>query len=89
MSIVQPNRLFLALFLRCQPADMRDHLAAQDLKTPADMAALAYRLINARPQGIAVAGVADCRGRAEGPQSSTNRRRSPFAVFLPRHKRGT
>jgi hypothetical protein len=31
---VQPNRLFLALFLKCLPADMRDHLASPDLKTP-------------------------------------------------------
>jgi hypothetical protein len=46
----QPNRLFLALFLRRLPADIRDQLVAQDLKDPAAMAAVADRIYDARPQ---------------------------------------
>jgi hypothetical protein len=72
---VEPNRLFLALFLRRLPADMRDHLAAQDLKTPSDMAAAANRLFDARPQGVAVAAVAAHRSSRDS--SPVNRRRSP------------
>jgi hypothetical protein len=52
---VPPNRLFLALFLRRLPEDMRNHLAAQDLSTPEAMAAAANRLFDARPQGVTVA----------------------------------
>jgi hypothetical protein len=55
---VPPNRLFLALFLRRLPEDMRNHLAAQDLATPEAMAAAANRLFDARPQPVAVAAVA-------------------------------
>jgi hypothetical protein len=67
---VPPNRLFLALFLRRLPEDMRNHLAAQDLSTPEAMAAAANRLYDARPQGVTVAAVA---ARASSP----NGRRSP------------
>jgi hypothetical protein len=38
----QLNRLFMAVFLRRLPADIRDQLVAQDLKEPAAMAAIAY-----------------------------------------------
>jgi hypothetical protein len=72
---VEPNRLFLALFLRRLPADMRDHLAAQYLKTPAAMAAAANRLFDARPQGVAVAAVAAQRQYRDS--SPAGRRRSP------------
>jgi hypothetical protein len=64
---VPPNRLFLALFLPRLPADMRDHLAAQELLTPAAMAAAANRLYDARPQGVAVAAVSDQRTRSPSP----------------------
>jgi hypothetical protein len=74
---VQPNRLFLALFLRRLPADVRDHLVAQDLKTPAEMAAAANRLFDARPQGASVAAVSDRRGRRDGSPGWDGRRRSP------------
>jgi hypothetical protein len=76
---VPPNRLFLALFLRRLPADIRDHLVTQDLKTPAEMAAAANRLFDARPQGASVAAVSasDRRGRRDFSPSSQNRRRSP------------
>jgi hypothetical protein len=78
----EPNRLFLTLFLCHLPADMRDHLAAQDLKTPAAMAAAANRLFDARPQGVAVAAVAVQRqyrdsspaGRCRSPSHREGRR---------------
>jgi hypothetical protein len=66
---VEPNRLFLALFLRRLPADVRDHLAAQDLKTPADIAAVENRLFDA------VAAVAARRSSRD--TLPANRRRSP------------
>jgi hypothetical protein len=47
----QPNRLFMALFLRRLPPDIRDQLVAQGLKEPAAMAAVADRIYNVRPQG--------------------------------------
>jgi hypothetical protein len=72
---VEPNRLFLALFLHRLPADIRDHLAAQDLKTPAAMAAAANRLYDARPQGVAVAAVA--AQRSHRSSSPAGRYRSP------------
>jgi hypothetical protein len=71
---VEPNRLFLALFLRRLPADMRDHLAAQDLKTLAAMAAAANRLFDARPQGVAVSAVAAHQSSRDS--SPAGRRRS-------------
>jgi hypothetical protein len=72
---VEPNRLFLALFLRRLPVDLRDHLAALDLKTPADMAAAANRLFDSRPQGAAVTAVSSTRaGRSPSP---AGRNRSP------------
>jgi hypothetical protein len=75
---IEPNRLFLALFLRRLPANMRDHLAAQDLKTLAAMAAAANRLFDARPQGIAVAAAAAQRSYRDfspaGHRRSPNRR---------------
>jgi hypothetical protein len=69
---VEPNRLFLALFLCRLPADMSDHLAAQDLKTPADMVAAANRLFDGWPQGVAVAA-----HRLSRDASPVNRCRSP------------
>jgi hypothetical protein len=72
---VETNRLFLALFLCRLPADMRDHLAAQDLKTPADMVVAANRLFDARPQGVTIAAVAAHRSSRDS--SPVNRRRSP------------
>ena len=72
---VEPNRLFLALFLCRLPADLRDHLAAQDLKTPAAVAAAVNRLFDARPQGAAVTAVSSTRaGRSPSP---AGRYRSP------------
>jgi hypothetical protein len=64
---VQPNRLFLALFLRRLPADICDHLASQDLKTPEDMAAAANRLFDARLQGMSVAAVSRREARSPSP----------------------
>jgi hypothetical protein len=64
---VQPNRLFLALFLRRLPANMRDHLASQDLKTLEAMAAAANRLFDARPQGMSVAAVSRREARSPSP----------------------
>jgi hypothetical protein len=64
---VPPNRLFLALFLRRLPVDMRDHLAAQDLMFPAAMAAAANRLYDTWPQGVAEASVSDQRNRSPSP----------------------
>jgi hypothetical protein len=71
---VQPNRLFLALFLRHLPADMRDHLAAQDLKTSEAMAAAANRLYDARPQCTSVAAVSRREARSPSP---------PFPISPP------
>jgi hypothetical protein len=82
---VKPNRLFLALFLCRLPADMRDHLAAQDLKTPAAMAAAANRLFDARPQGVAVAAVATQRSHRDS--SPASRCRSPNSRDGRRDKR--
>jgi hypothetical protein len=53
----RPDRLFLALFLRRLPPDIRDQLVAQDLQEPAAMAAVADRIYDARPQGGAVQAV--------------------------------
>jgi hypothetical protein len=65
---IKPNRLFLALFLCRLPTEMRDHLATQDLKTPAAMAAAANRLFDAHPQGAAVTAVISTRaGRSPLP----------------------
>jgi hypothetical protein len=64
---VQPIRLFLALYLRCLPADMHNHLASQDLKTPEAMAAAANRLFDARPQGMSVAAVSRREARSHSP----------------------
>jgi hypothetical protein len=50
----RPDRLFLALFLRRLPPDIRDQL---DLQEPAAMAAVADRIYDARPQGGAVQAV--------------------------------
>jgi hypothetical protein len=47
----QPNRLFMALFLRRLPPDIRDQFVAQDLTEPAAMAAVADRVYDARLQG--------------------------------------
>jgi hypothetical protein len=82
---VEPNRLFLALFLSRLPADMRDHLAAQDLKTPDAMAAAVNRLFDARPQGVAVAAVAAQRSYRDS--SPASRRRSPNHRDSRRDKR--
>jgi hypothetical protein len=71
---VQPNRLFLALFLRCLPANLRNHLASQDLKTPEAMAAAANRLFDARLQGMSVAAVSRREARSPSPG---RHRRSP------------
>jgi hypothetical protein len=74
---VQPNRLFLALFIRRLPTDIRDHLVAQDLQTPAEMAAAANRLFDARPQGASIAAVNDRRNRRDNSPGFNGRRRSP------------
>jgi hypothetical protein len=73
---VQPNRLFLALFLRRLPADMRDHLAAQDLKTPEAMAAAANRLYDARPQCTPVSAIS----RREARPPSPGRNHGPTSI---------
>jgi hypothetical protein len=52
-----PNRLFMALFLRRLPANIRDQLVAQDLKDPAAMAAVADRIYDAWPHGCNVQAV--------------------------------
>jgi hypothetical protein len=79
---VPPNRLFLALFLRRLPEDMRNHLAPQDLATPKGMAAAANRLFDARPQPVTVAAVAP---RQHSPQGS----RSPSRKGHDRCRRPT
>jgi hypothetical protein len=71
----QPNHLFMALFLRHLPPDIRDQLVAQDLKKPAAMAAVADRIYDARPHSGTVLAVhqvvtADVRavdGRSPSP----------------------
>jgi hypothetical protein len=75
----RPNRLFLALFLRRLPPDIRDQLVAQDFQEPAAMAAVADRIYDVRPQGVSVqavhqvatAGVRSVDGRSPscGPPS--------------------
>jgi hypothetical protein len=79
------DRLFLALFLRRLPPDIRDQLVAQDLQEPATMAAVADRIYDARPQGsvvqalhqVATAEVCSADGRLPSPagrRRPTNRR---------------
>jgi hypothetical protein len=64
----------LALFLRRLPANMRKHLASQDLKMPETMAAAANRLLDTRPQGKSVAAVSRREARSPSPG---HHRRSP------------
>jgi hypothetical protein len=76
----RPDRLFLALFLRRLPPDIRDQLVAQDLQEPAAMAAVADCIYDARPQGgvmqavnqVAPPEVRSVNGRSPSP---ANRRR--------------
>jgi hypothetical protein len=62
---VQPNRLFMALFIRRLPTDIRDHLVALDLQMLAEMAAGANRLFDARPHGASIATVNNRRNRRD------------------------
>jgi len=78
-----PDSLFLALFLRRLPASIRDHLAAADLKTAAEMAKHADILWDAR-NAASVAAVTDSLAavsvRSRSPRaghSPERRNRSP------------
>jgi hypothetical protein len=75
----QPNRLFMVLFLSPLPPDICDQLIAKDLKEPAAMAAVAYRIYDARLQGGPVHAVqqvtASERAEVGRPPSPTVRRR--------------
>jgi hypothetical protein len=74
-----PDSLFLALFLRRLPDSIRDHLAAADHKTAAEMAAHADILWDAR-KSSSVSAVSDSiaavslRGRSPTPRHSPARR---------------
>jgi hypothetical protein len=71
--------LFLAMYLRRLPASMRDHLATADFATPAEMAAHADLLWDARSSQSASAiemPIAAISGRATSPRGS-DRGRSP------------
>jgi hypothetical protein len=74
-----PDSLFLALFLRCLPDSIREHLAAADHKTAAEMAAHADILWDAR-KSTSVSSLSDSvaavslRGRSPTPRRSPNRR---------------
>jgi hypothetical protein len=71
-----PGRIFLALFLRRLPADMRDQLAAQDITEPGLLASAANRIFDARPQpGFGVSAVQ--QGRRSPSPARDQRRRSP------------
>ena len=71
-----PSLLFLAMFLRRLPADMRDQLAAQNIRDPAAMAAAANLIYDARPQGFSgVSAVSTARhGRSPSPREGRQRR---------------
>ena len=71
-----PSLMFLAMFLRRLPADMRDQLAAQNLREPAAMAAAANLIFDARPQGFSgVSAVSSAqRGRSSSPRDGRPRR---------------
>jgi hypothetical protein len=74
-----PDSLFLALFLRRLPNSIRDHLAAADHKTAAEMAAHADILWDAR-KSTSVSSLSDSvaavalRGRSPTPRRSPSRR---------------
>jgi len=70
------DTLFLALFLLRLPVSMRDHLAAADHKTAADMAKHADVLWDSRAGDTAVAAVAPIDAVSRSP-SRGDRRRSP------------
>jgi hypothetical protein len=78
-----PDSLFLALFLRRLPSSIRDHLAAADHKTAAEMAAHADVLWDAR-NATSVAAISDSLAavsvRSASPRASQSpdlRNRSP------------
>jgi hypothetical protein len=73
----QPNRLFMALFFRRLPADIRDQLVAQDLKDLAAMAAVADRIYNARPQAGHVHAMHTVPDAVDGRSPSPAGRRRP------------
>jgi hypothetical protein len=74
-----PDSLFLALFLRRLPDSIREHLAAADHKTAAEMAAHADILWDAR-KSTSVSSLSDSvaavslRGRSPTPRRSPGRR---------------
>jgi hypothetical protein len=78
----QPNCLFMVLFLRHLPPDIRDQLVAQDLKEPAAMATVSNHIYDARPQGGPVQAVQQAGAHAvvsrphspAGPRCQANRR---------------
>jgi len=86
----EPNTVFLALFLRRLPASMRDHLAAGNFNTPAEMATHADLLWDARAtQSLAVVevpSVAAISGREGSPRDA--RGRSPDRRQFQRGKGG-
>jgi len=83
------DTLFLAHFLLRLPASMRDHLAAADLKTAADMARQADVLWDVRAGETAIAAVSSAMGnmslRSASPRDS--RRRSPESRRSPDRRR--
>ena len=72
-----PDYVFLCLFLRRLPADMRDQLAAQDIVDPAAMSLAANRIFDARQQPgfgpVSAVGLGQ-RGRSPSPRDSRPRR---------------
>ena len=79
----EPDTLFLALFLRRLPASIRDHLAAKDCKTAAEMAQHADILWDAR-NSASVSAVSDSLAAVSvrsvsprGSRSPDRRTRSP------------
>jgi hypothetical protein len=71
-----PDYIFLCLFLRRLPADMRDQLAAQDIVDPAAMALAANRIFDARQQpgyGPVSAVGHGPRGRSASPRERPRR----------------
>jgi len=83
------STLFLGLFLLRLPVSMRDHLAAADLNTAAEMAAHADQLWDARAGESALSAVsASVDAVASRSPSRDSRRRSPDRRHSPDRRQG-
>jgi hypothetical protein len=91
----RPDRLFLVLFLRRLPADIRDQLVAQDLKDAATMAAVADRIYDAKPHTASVHAVAlpppvvnavSARSPSPASRRRSGSRRDKFRRGQDRHR---